>query len=259
MLFSLSFLVLSISTLATALPNLGERSLHRSSVTLEDRTLGPLNTNAKRLAAGLPPLPAARAWTPTGTDGAKRSTPSSATYTGAIKVVRAEDNGDFGYISKTLDASGRYIVDIKDNAASVSFLAYQSGSSATISITDLTATSDERKFTTNIGAAIPHGIELATDSSNAAVLGGTMLTLGGAIAQGTTFTTILGSDVQSAIWSFDPASNKLTASWVNSNSETLAVTLFWNPTAPAVVLTVDANKYAQENPTAFPITLALTS
>jgi hypothetical protein len=259
MLFSLSFFVLSISTLATALPNLGERALHRSPVTLEDRTLGPLNTNAKRLAAGLPPLPAARAWTPTGTDGAKRSTPSSATYTGAIKVIRAEDNGDFGYISKTLDPNGRYIVDIRDNAASVSFLAYQSGLSATISITDLSAITDDRKFTTSIGAAIVPGSELAADSSNAAVLGGSMLTLGGAISQATTYTTILGSAVQSAIWSFDPSNNQLTASWVNSNSQTLAVTLFWNPTGTALVLTADANKYVQENPTAFAIKLALTS
>lgn len=71
-----SFLVLSLAAVASAVP---QRFGRKASPVVADRTIsGSLDTNAKRLAAGLPPLPARKLWSPTA------STPQSPNMIGLV-------------------------------------------------------------------------------------------------------------------------------------------------------------------------------
>lgn len=60
---SVSFFVLSLAAVASAVPMSFGR---KATPVVVDRSIsGSLDTNAKRLAAGLPPLPARKLWSPT--------------------------------------------------------------------------------------------------------------------------------------------------------------------------------------------------
>lgn len=58
-----SFVLLSLMAVASAVPmSFGRKA---TPVAVDRSISGPLDTNAKRLAAGLPPLPARKLWSPT--------------------------------------------------------------------------------------------------------------------------------------------------------------------------------------------------
>lgn len=64
---SVSLALIALSTVVNAAPSrFGRKGLQAARAPITDLSaVSGLDTNAKRLAAGLPPLPARKLWTPT--------------------------------------------------------------------------------------------------------------------------------------------------------------------------------------------------
>ncbi|KAJ7168899.1 hypothetical protein C8R46DRAFT_1268525 [Mycena filopes] len=186
------------------------------------RALGPLDTNAKRFAAGLPPLPIARR-RPTKTHTPEKRTTSAVSFTGVI-AVKTFSGTTLGYLSSALNSAGGYTISTILQATEVSFTAASSGFTSFIKIKDV---SNNFPNTPYIGGVVPSGTSLGT---GAARLAGTQATVASTTPLVGGFSTLAsGGDVESAVWSYSVSSKALTLQWYNYDGSITGAGFIYDP------------------------------
>ncbi|KAF5309985.1 hypothetical protein D9619_010243 [Psilocybe cf. subviscida] len=214
-----------------------------------------LQTNAKRMAAGLSPLKPRTLFQPSkvvargpGAPGAPVPAPSPILVTGRLKVNKRESDGSagmfLGYLAKSFDSSGNdggsLAVDgtfISTLHATVSFVySASSGSSLNVALSGVATSYPYLGFAFD-GSASP---KLTTGNYNLLVATNPTSPGAAASAVGNSLTKQTGPPTrrvpanpnsESAIWSYNPASGRLTASWNNPGGETLTTTKIFYDTA----------------------------
>ncbi|KAJ7461212.1 hypothetical protein FB451DRAFT_490584 [Mycena latifolia] len=200
-----------------------------------------LLTNAKRFALGLPPLKPRRR----GSAARAASSPLPPVTQTCNIFAKGTDGTDYGYISPVWNGFGEYgtFQSAQAGALEVSF----SSSPDSRSQLGLTATNGPSAGVPFFGAI--SGFASSSDdfgagSPNYAYLGGTTQTAGGATPSSGTnsFTTATGipENFESAIWSYDFATQALSAQWINTDGSAPATHLLYaNDANQALVLTGD--------------------
>jgi len=267
-------MILGLAVATAAIPNFVERKNLGNANPVGRKATAALDTNAKRLAVGLPPLPARRLWSRT--DAAKRGNTSplpSVPYKGKASIIAT--NGTFiGFVSKVLSSYGTYVADSHEaNAALISFTASSSGKSPGLLLKDETSVIPSAPY---LGAVVQHGFTLAprhgwkrAGTQPAALVVGTggsapetpphsitstFNATGGPVAGPTQ--TNNNYDGESGIWTYDAQSKQWTAIWTNPDSSSVPTAEYYNPdTPPGIALVSDVTAYTAANPHAFPITL----
>lgn len=168
----------------------------------------------------------------------------------------------------------RYTVDDRSRAATIQFTSASTGTSSRLEFKDST---NNRGFTPYIGFAIASlSARRSTSSTDAffrtlttseakyAVLLGTSHTAPSAsFLYSTLETTGFDSspeaqDVESSIWTYDRASKKVTAEWVNRDRTRVPAVIYYDPTnGGTIVLATDDSEYAKKNPEVYPVELDL--
>lgn len=229
---------------------------------LNNDPIGPLDTNAKRLAAHLPPLPVARKRA-SRTDTAKRTSPSLSTvsYSGVISVKNL-GGSTLGYIATVPNSAGGYTMSNILGASTFTFNALASGSTSNLLLYDST---NNYANTPYLGGVVTSSTNLESGSSNAAFLAATQATPAGSAPVSTNYqtTTIVGGSAESAIWTYDETANLFTAQWENFDGTAIDASVVYNPgtglqaKTGALVLVGDATAYLTSYPNAKVVTLSL--
>ncbi|PIL34555.1 hypothetical protein GSI_03333 [Ganoderma sinense ZZ0214-1] len=207
-------------------------------------------TNAQRLAAGLPPLAPRRfkRATPTEPGVPRRHAPSPSpsahvkhpihlapvktSYTGTLQARTVPGNSSLGFVR--LSSSGVTLGG--DNASRVTFTAV-----GTLPFSIATVTGGANEEPSFLGAVGKTAI--ASGSASAAALSNVVQTP--AHARPTSST---GSE--SAIWTIDANTRRLTALWVNPDGSHVNTVLAHGASAGALVLTGDVDAYNRAHPDA---------
>jgi len=170
-----------------------------------------LDTNTKRLAAGLPPFPPVVRRRPSGVEAARRAVSSQCAKSGVIEVV--DTNGGSilqGYVSN-LQNGQRYGLSDLNNAATFTSSVFTSGKTTSINLRDV---SDGTHF---LAGLIQKGRPLGDGPgfNQVAVLGRSFVTNPGDPPQGNRDPSFNNRDAETAIWTYDRTDDSLTATWVN--------------------------------------------
>jgi len=191
-------------------------------------------TNAKRFARGLPPLPPARRASTT--ESAKRSTTSDTkAFKGKIKVTSVVDHNTIGFLQLS-GSQDRYIVDSASSANQFSATLFKQGVTNNVNFVDGDAPASHNF----LAGLISPGVELLTSNSNAAIVGDAPVqTAPGATPQSGGSVSIPGSEYETAIWNYSPSPPTLTASWVNHNGGHPAISIVWDPVGKTLYLTAN--------------------
>lgn len=189
------------------------------------------DTNAKRLAAGLPLKAPRRAWTPT--------RPLAARQTGTPctpGVFQATINGaQVGYVSNALNQFGEYgaaIADLNDPSVLQVCLQVPSGQTGSIDITALNSPfGTNTPFFGAINGWRNGDDTLGTGNSNYIYLGQTAQTdpVDSSAVPGTnTFTeaTNIPKDIESGVWHVDTSAGLVELWWTNPDGTPFKVQLF---------------------------------
>ncbi|KAJ7328077.1 hypothetical protein DFH08DRAFT_1084649 [Mycena albidolilacea] len=174
-------------------------------------------TNARRFALGLPPLAPRRTRV-----RAPRAQPSAVAPTQtSCNIAVMSSNGTFGFINATWNGFGEYGLFQAEQAGSLEVTISSSGTTA--SELDLTATNSPDGTYPYFGALLG----LASTSSDFgpasyAYLGGITQTPAGSPPLSTgdsSFTAATGTSavIESAIWRYDPATQSISAQWINTD------------------------------------------
>lgn len=214
-------LVLGLAAVASALSGVaakidghsGPRAPSRVLRALNPQEIAALNSNGKRLAAGLPPLPVRRKWTRT--DTAKRAGTSPQASTESVQATRSDDTSTpVGYLSTSSDSDG-YALDGTSTSATANRFRYTAASSGVTNQITIIDSSNSGTSTPAVGAIVTPGTILSNDSPNVAWIVSTA-----AYGAPTTPQSTADGDVESAIWNVDADTGALTVSWVNYGSST---------------------------------------
>ncbi|KAJ7677060.1 hypothetical protein DFH06DRAFT_1429146 [Mycena polygramma] len=183
-------------------------------------------TNAQRLALGLPPLPPRRRGTP----HAPRQSSSPTMQTCKI-LAKNTDGSDYGFVSNTVNIFGEYgdflLAQLGGLEVSFSYLPdaqTQLNLFVTSSPTGSPSPYLGAVFSKQWASPILNLLTISEREVQSAMfsLHTYYLTSPGAPAAGgtNTFATATGidEDIESAIWSYDPATAALTAQWINMDS-----------------------------------------
>lgn len=283
-LISISLFLLSWVGAVSAVPKGFGRRVQEAPTGVDRRVpSGPLDTNAKRLAAGLPLLPARKLWSPTAS--AKRWSTSPVPHTGKFGI-KAANGSDLGFISASLNANGGYTIDPDaSKAASLFFAAPQFVSGKGLTIKDLTSTSTNATF---VGAVIPRGFALvpstgptaplrkraAANETDHITMTGVGQTSAGSSPQSIPTTdnstdtgssssdggsAEAGQDGESSVWNYDPTTNQWMLTWTNYDGSTVDSSPYYNPGSSADQSSIhwvsNTTSYQGSNPDAVPITV----
>lgn len=246
----LLFLTLVQSTLASS-----HARHHRPQSNVANRS----NTNAKRLAAGLPLLPPRSLSGPTRVQH-KRSTPSSVScnYNNKyIRVYQPSSSNFLGYVKNSFPADGSqeyaYGLTNDPNAAmQISFDSPCTGSSTV-------------EITISGSSVYPYlgfaGGDLVDGSQATCGLVGTSHTDHNAPPSpvGNTYSNVYPNS-ESFLWNFDTTTSILTAQWVNSDSSKPGSTLWWDPSGKSYLQLVgDTVSFTLAHPNAGSVMFVVTS
>jgi len=190
-------------------------------------------TNAKRFARGLPPLPPMRRASLT--ESAKRSTTSDTeTFKGKIKVNSAVSQSTIGFLTLS-NSQDRYIVD-PNSANQFTSTVFKQGVTANAIFHDNNAPASHAF----LAGLISPGLELLTSNSNVAIVGDAPAqTSPGSTPQSGGSVSIPGSEYETAIWNYVASPPTLTASWVNHDGSQPAISIVWDSAAQSLYLTAN--------------------
>ncbi|KAH0582684.1 hypothetical protein J132_06454 [Termitomyces sp. J132] len=219
---------------------------------------GPTETNAQRMARGLPPLPPRFKWTvpgrrnngpPTPAGGwyPKPSTkppppPPSTPYSGCLEV-RDDQGNALGHVKNTNTSSpiGGLSLSKGDGDLKVSFNVPQPSVPF-----DVLATNPIFSEPYYVGAAGTLDINwLDPTSKNTLAFTNVQQTPAGSVSLLSTFDSTLM--VQSAIWSFNSDSNRLTAQYINPDGSSPATVLAYDSHANTLFFVGDIDDYNVDN------------
>ncbi|KAF8324545.1 uncharacterized protein EI90DRAFT_3075014 [Cantharellus anzutake] len=229
------------------------RELRRLAPQLRDPVHG--ETNAKRFANGLPPLPPAwrRNIRASRTDAAKRAQGSgTTTWSGRIKVTGASGGGALGYLTLT-SAQDRYIVGKASSADTFTATLFQSGITQSVSFKDTNAPSSHPY----LAGLVSPGSPLRTTNQNFATLGDSVQTSPNSTPQSGGGVSIAGDEYETAIWDYDASSQNIAPKWVNHDSSTPAISILWDATGQAIYLTANPTGVTSAHPGSQIVTLSL--
>ncbi|KAJ7043162.1 hypothetical protein C8F04DRAFT_31576 [Mycena alexandri] len=253
-MFKVFSLLAALTTLSAVLaspqPALATRTLlndskhgSRSSPNeIPSREHAPGLTNAQRLARGLPLKPPSRR---SSARRAMSSASASSASRGYIQVWSVDDNGSptgvLGYVSKTTKAHMQYRVDSSlDHALLVS-------SGGEHNLVTLNSDITSPTFLGLVQDPESTSSGLAKRSSNSLYLASTEQTSPNATPQnvGSSVNTRPGRSLpaESAVWTVDPNTNKLSAQWINPDASAAPTIAFIHDTN--VLFTGDLDAYRQ--------------
>jgi len=248
-LIFVSFLLLTTSIFA--LPAVEKRGgeLRRRAPLI--RNPDYVDTNAKRLARGLGPLPPVRRLKGSGTDTAKRTQNSQTVQKrGKIRVTDPNEKTTLGYLTLT-DTADRYVLgSVEEDADPFSATVFKRGITTEVNWLD-------PKPGQYLAGVLPPGEDLGTSNPNIAIVGFSDPTPQGASPQSGGKVSIAGYSYESAIWSFDPSCNGINATWVNSDWTTVPLTIFWGSSEETFYLTGDPTDFKDNTPDATLVTFSL--
>ncbi|KAF8314584.1 uncharacterized protein EI90DRAFT_3090038 [Cantharellus anzutake] len=214
------------------------RELRRLAPQLRDPVHG--ETNAKRFANGLPPLPPAwrRNIRASRTDAAKRAQGSgTTTWSGRIKVTGASGGGALvGAFLSLLGLINSYIVGKASSADTFTATLFQSGITQSVSFKDTNAPSSHPY----LAGLVSPGSPLRTTNQNFATLGDSVQTSPNSTPQSGGGVSIAGDEYETAIWDYDASSQNIAPKWVNHDSSEHASDLnLVDATGQAIYLTAN--------------------
>ncbi|KDR77103.1 hypothetical protein GALMADRAFT_246294 [Galerina marginata CBS 339.88] len=204
-------------------------------------------TNARRFAAGLPPLPPKRR--ATATTPAHRPSPSavppSSPSQAYIEVREATTRMSLGFISSKYNAFGEGGLTTHPNDRMAFALPAPGGP---MSLTTINGPNAKYPVFGGIKGFSSSDANIGPASSNYATLGSTIPTTRNSppVTAENTFSDATGlpEPVESAIWTYDPASGTLTPQWVNANSSAPTPSSYAGYTGDFLVLTGDPAAFA---------------
>lgn len=193
-------------------------------------------TNARRFAAGLPPV-SPRARSHKAARAAPSGTPS--TNTGYIQVT-GSDNTVYGYLSTTLNTFGEYGQFTEDPASALK-IAFDSTSATNLDLTASNSFFTDLPFLGGTAGFSSTSASIASDSADYVFLTATTLTttLSAPVQVENSFTRQTGIDKESlsAIWEF--ANGIITPQWVNEDSSRPTTIAVYVPSEEAIALVGD--------------------
>jgi len=221
---------------------------------------GPVErlTNSKRFALGLPPLkPKAHRRAGPGIGGthvqaaARALTSQVPPVTAQCNILATDSNGNvIGFISPSWNGFGEYGTFQGSSAgALVLSFSYIPGSSSNLDCTAVNSPSGAYPFFGAIDGFGSDTDDLAPGNPNYVYIGGTTQTPAGSTpaSGGNSFAAATGYDesVESAIWSYDPVSQAITANWVNTDGSTVPTTIIYaDGDENALALTCDYGAFS---------------
>ncbi|KAF8319443.1 hypothetical protein DL93DRAFT_194931 [Clavulina sp. PMI_390] len=261
----ISLCLLNLSVAVSAVP----ARFGRKPSPVVDRALiddGSLDSNAKRFAAGLPPLPARKLWSPTAS--AKRWSTSPVPHMGRVGIT-SKNGTNLGFISKlSLKDQTSKSINATFFGALIprNYTLIQANSTLNTSspgiwrrdglaqnVTDhVTLAGVAQTAPDSIPQVIPNTVQQSTNST-------------GTPTGGSGNTTSAGSamDGESAIWSFDPTTGIWQVIWINYDGTAVPTQPFYNPSSSSnsssIQMASDTNTYQQANPDAVEITLSFVT
>ncbi|KIO21384.1 hypothetical protein M407DRAFT_245478 [Tulasnella calospora MUT 4182] len=205
-------------------------------------------TNARRLAMGLLPLKPKASRHGTRAASAPRSNPSMSppVPTGCNILVKSATE-TFGYIKPQWNGFGEYGVFQADQAGAleVTFNASPDVASAELDFTVINTPSTTYPYFGAISGFASQSNDFGPGSYNYAYLGGTTQTPSGSPPSDTgdnSFTAATGipETIESAIWTYDPTTQAITAQWINTDGSSPATHIIYaNDTNQALTITGD--------------------
>jgi len=218
-------------------------------------------TNAKRFAMKLPPAaPRAHRRRPHGVAprGGSRVASAPRAATSPLPPVSAKcniratgtDGADYGFISPLWNGYGEYgqFQSSPDGALEVAF-SYSPDSPSQIDFTATNGPSATYPFFGAIDGFASTDDDFSIGSYNYAYLGGTTQTPAGSppFTQGdNSFSAAYGipENIESAVWSYDPTTQAITAQWINTDGSAPAThIIFANDYNMALALTGDVSAF----------------
>jgi len=211
-------------------------------------------------------------------DALERNDGHFVTHRGMIGVTAANGTS-LGFISRVLSDFGTYVADSEESVAAIfSFSAKKFGKSDGLLLKEDTC---DCKISPYLGGVIPHGYDLAKAQDHRKRKGSAGSAKGSGTAKSgknkppkrasnsynakgngagrrsiETRNNPTGGDIESAIWTFDPSTNKLFAIWTNSDFSSSRITLHYDTCdPPGLNLVADNNGFGFSNPEAFEIAL----
>jgi hypothetical protein len=209
-----------------------------------------LDTNAKRFAAGLPPLPPAKRWMPTSTGSSPKPSTSLFPISGVIKV--SNDKHDLlGYLSKDLQNGHFVLTQHLSDADKFSTSVQSFGKTSRISLLDTNS-----KDGLYLAGIIDQGVYLSPNSATFAILGDSKKTMPGAPPQSGTSPTIPGLS-ETSIWTFDQYSHCLDPQWINPDYSTPYTVILYDWKAQEFLLTGSPDYVRSIRHDAWPVKFSL--
>jgi len=198
------------------------------------------DTNAKRFARGLPPLPPVRR--ASRTDSARRSTTSDTEpFCGKIKVSSVQDQSTIGFLQLS-DDRDRYIAGPASSATKFSATVSKQSVTYGVSFHDDNAP-------LFLAGLISPGVELLLTNSNAAIIGGTQVqTTPGSTPHSGGPVSIPGSEYETAIWKYSASPPSLSPSWVDHDGNSPPISIVWDPVGKTLYLTANPTLVKQNHP-----------
>ncbi|QRV93368.1 hypothetical protein RhiJN_21386 [Ceratobasidium sp. AG-Ba] len=232
-------------------------------------------TNGKRFEQGLPPLkPRVRRHrggphkgylpgTPVRSAPRAETSPIPPTTTNCVILATYTNGTQYGYVVPKFNAFGEYyqFQPTPDGALSVSFpFSPDSPSELSLTVTNYKDT-ETWPFFGGIAGYASSNDNFGRESYNYAYLGGTTSTEAGSPAkQGpNSFTAASGinKDIETAIWSYDPATTNLTPQWINQDGTAPATTVAY--VQGVLTITGDTNALATTFGSVTPLNLKCVS
>ncbi|KAF8324559.1 uncharacterized protein EI90DRAFT_3075072 [Cantharellus anzutake] len=235
----LCFLLLITSVFA--LPSFEKRELRRVAPQLRARS----DTNAKRLARGLPLLPPTLRRGASRTDSAKRAQNSDTrVWKGKIKVSSVVDQNTIGFLQLSGDKS-RYIVGSASTADQFTATFFKQGVTSSVTFTDTNAPGSH-PF---LAGLISPGVEILASNSNAAIVGDAPVqTVPGSTPQSGGSVSIPGSQYETAIWDYTPSPPTAIPKWVNHDGSQPPISAVWDPVGQTLYLTANPSAVILNHP-----------
>jgi hypothetical protein len=212
---AISFLIVALCIFKFNVSLVTARPLERGSRLVA--ILEGLNTNAKRFAAGLPPLPPVRRLVGSKVDTARRQTPSFIPQVGKIEV-RDASGKSLGWLGKKLD-NGHFTLTNGNGNADIF--------TANLGITGTTYPVNFKESTTDkyLAGLLSPGTTL-TPTSGFATLGlSSQVPFG---APQVNNPSIDDDPSETAIWLYDSSTKSVTAIWINQSSPRSIPLFIWH-------------------------------
>ncbi|KAH6889002.1 hypothetical protein BKA70DRAFT_1255468 [Coprinopsis sp. MPI-PUGE-AT-0042] len=188
-------------------------------------------TNAQRLAAGFPPLPPKRRFSPTKVELAARSAPSPTLYSGSIRIRDyASPQAPQGWVSKT-SAAGNTVRLTPGNGDRLlmSFTYFAPDRAFEVAISD----NDNFHFLGAVGGGLTSSAPTRNNlvRTNSATPNSGPQNVGNAV----------GGTSESYIWKFNPTTSEFSGVWSNGPNNDVPVYFYLTTAPPQRILSISAN------------------